>query len=203
LKDSDGSGGDRWPQPERRGGQGRRQRERRAGAPGKPSPAATDRRQAERRLPSERRDESAWQQLPLDITDTGYSPATGLLEAAARAREFAQAPYSNFKVGAALETAGGLIVAGCNIENATYGLTLCAERVALVKALSDGQTAFTRIAVVADTRAPTPPCGPCRQLLWEYCGDIEIILGRLDGTITGNYRLGALLPLPFDRRLLE
>ena len=107
-----------------------------------------------------------------------------------------------FKVGAALETADGQVIGGCNIENATYGLTLCAERVALVKALSDGHSIFTRIAVVADTQAPTPPCGPCRQLLWEYCGDIDIILGNLNGP-TGRFRLSALLPMPFDRRLLE
>ena len=108
-----------------------------------------------------------------------FSPEEGLLAAARAAREFAQAQYSNFKVGAALETVDGQIVSGCNIENATYGLTLCAERVALVKALSEGHTVFTRIAVVADTEAPTPPCGPCRQLLWEYCGDVEVVLGNL------------------------
>jgi cytidine deaminase len=124
-----------------------------------------------------------------------------LLAAAAEARTRAHAQYSNFKVGAALETADGRIIGGCNIENATYGLTLCAERVALVKALSEGEAVFTRIAVVADTDAPTPPCGPCRQLLWEYCGDIDIILGNLAGP-TGRVRLSALLPLPFDRRLL-
>ncbi|MGH9369939.1 MAG: cytidine deaminase, partial [Vicinamibacterales bacterium] len=99
-------------------------------------------------------------------------------------------------------TLDGAIITGCNIENATYGLTLCAERVALVKALSDGHVAFTRLAVVADTEAPTPPCGPCRQLLWEYCGDIDVTLGNLE-TMTGQYRLSALLPLHFDRRLLE
>lgn len=202
MSDSEDSAGVRWPQPERRGEQGRRRRERRTTAP-EATPPAGERRQAERRLPADRRDDTAWQQLQLDIALAGYSPGTGLLEAATRAREFAQAPYSKFKVGAALETAAGLIVTGCNIENATYGLTLCAERVALVKALSDGHTAFTRIAVVADTRSPTPPCGPCRQLLWEYCGDIEVILGNLGGAVTGNYRLQALLPLPFDRRLLE
>ena len=124
-----------------------------------------------------------------------------LVTAARAARRRAVASYSGFKVGAALETADGTIVAGCNIENATYGLTLCAERVALVKALSDGHSIFTRIAVVADTEAPTPPCGPCRQLLWEYCGDIDIILGNLSGP-TGRFRLSALLPMPFDRRLL-
>ena len=83
-------------------------------------------------------------------------------------------PYSGFKVGAALETSDGDVLTGCNVENATYGLTLCAERVALVKALSEGHTVFTRVVVVADTENPTPPCGSCRQLLWEYCGDIEV-----------------------------
>ena len=105
-------------------------------------------------------------------------------------------------MGAALETADGLIVTGCNIENATYGLTLCAERVALVKALSEGHQVFTRIAVVADTGVLTPPCGPCRQLLWEYCGDIGVILANLAGS-TAHHRLSSLLPLPFDARLLE
>ena len=124
-----------------------------------------------------------------------------LLAAAADARTRAHARYSKFKVGAALQTADGLVITGCNIENATYGLTLCAERVALVKALSDGHGVFTSIAVVADTIEPTPPCGPCRQLLWEYCGDIDVILGNLDGP-TGRYRLSALLPVPFDARLL-
>ena len=125
-----------------------------------------------------------------------------LVAAATDARTRAQARYSGFKVGAALETDDGAVIGGCNIENATYGLTLCAERVALVKALSEGHTVFTRIAVVADTEAPTPPCGPCRQLLWEYCGDVEVILANLHG-ITATLRLSALLPMPFDGRLLE
>ena len=93
-----------------------------------------------------------------------------LVAAARAAREHAQAAYSGFRVGAALECADGAIVTGCNIENATYGLTVCAERVALWKALSEGRPAFVRVAVVADTERPTPPCGACRQLLWEYCG---------------------------------
>jgi cytidine deaminase len=126
----------------------------------------------------------------------------GLLSAARAAREFAQAHYSGFKVGAALETSEGAIITGCNIENATYGLTVCAERVALLKALSEGHAVFTRIAVVADTDAATPPCGACRQLMWEYCGDVEVILGSLTA-LTGKFRLSALLPLPFDRRLLD
>lgn len=124
-----------------------------------------------------------------------------LVEAARRAREHARAGYSRFKVGAALECADGAIVTGCNIENATYALTVCAERVALVKALSEGRDRFVRIAVVADTEAPTPPCGPCRQLLWEYCGDIEVVMANLTRE-TARLQLAALLPMPFDRRLL-
>ncbi len=124
-----------------------------------------------------------------------------LVNAARAARERAFAPYSKFKVGAALETDDGLVVTGCNVENSTYGLTVCAERVAVLKAVSEGRRAFRRIAVVADTRDPTPPCGPCRQILWEFCGDIEIILANLTDE-TGRYRLKDLLPLPFDARLL-
>ena len=139
--------------------------------------------------------------MPVAINESEHSD-DDLIAAARIARDFAQAAYSGFKVGAALEVADGTIVTGCNIENATYGLTLCAERVALVKALSDGHTSFTRIAVVADTSDPTPPCGPCRQLLWEYCGDIAVVLANLERS-TGRYTLRALLPLPFDMRLLK
>jgi cytidine deaminase len=129
------------------------------------------------------------------------SSASDLVRAARAARRRAHAAYSGFKVGAALETAGGIIVTGCNIENATYGLTLCAERVAMFKALSDGHRRFRRIAVVADTVAPTPPCGPCRQILWEFGGDLEVILANLRRE-AGRHRLKALFPLPFDGRLL-
>ena len=101
---------------------------------------------------------------------------------AQRAREHADAAFSHFKVGAALETADGTVITGCNIENATYGLTMCAERVAMFKALSEGHRAFTRIAVVADTDAPTPPCGACRQILWEFGGDLEVVLANLTST---------------------
>jgi cytidine deaminase len=125
-----------------------------------------------------------------------------LVAAARRARRQACAPYSQFKVGAALETADGTVVTGCNVENASYGLSMCAERVALLKALSDGFRRFRRIAVVADTDAPTPPCGPCRQLLWEYAGDIDVVLANLR-RVTGRHRLSELLPLPFDSRLLS
>jgi cytidine deaminase len=125
-----------------------------------------------------------------------------LIAAARKARRHAHAAFSGFKVGAALETADGVIVTGCNIENATYGLTLCAERVAMFKALSEGHRKFRKVVVVADTQAPTPPCGPCRQILWEFGGDLEVILANLRRE-TGRHRLGHLLPLPFDARLLK
>jgi cytidine deaminase len=124
-----------------------------------------------------------------------------LIAAARRAREHADAAFSKFKVGAALETADGTVIAGCNIENATYGLTICAERVAMFKALSEGHRLFTRIAIVADTQAPTPPCGACRQILWEFGGNIEVILADLTDK-KGTHQLKDLLPLPFDARLL-
>ena len=124
-----------------------------------------------------------------------------LVAAAREVRLRAIAPYSNFKVGAALVTTGGRVFGGCNIENASYGLTVCAERVALLKALSEGEREFTAIAVVADTAEPTPPCGPCRQLLWEYCGDIPVIMANLTD-IKGRHQMRDLLPLPFDGRLL-
>jgi cytidine deaminase len=121
-----------------------------------------------------------------------------LAATAAAARENAVAIYSGFKVGAALETTDGRIYTGCNIENASYGLTVCAERVALWKALSEGAREFQRIAVVTDDVKVTPPCGACRQLLWEYCGNITIHLHSLKGS-TEKYWLADLLPHPFDR----
>jgi cytidine deaminase len=129
-------------------------------------------------------------------------PASDALVAAARdAFERAIADYSRFKVGAALETASGAIITGCNIENASYGLTMCAERVTMFKALSDGHRHFTRIVVVADTAAPTPPCGACRQILWEFGGDLEVVLANLGG-VAATYKLSNLLPHPFDRTFL-
>ena len=124
-----------------------------------------------------------------------------LVAAARRARENAVADFSRFKVGAALETDAGEIITGCNVENATYGLTICAERVALFKALSEGHRTFTRIAIVADTEAPTPPCGACRQILWEFGGNLEVQLANLT-ELKGTHRLKDLLPHPFDARLL-
>jgi cytidine deaminase len=125
-----------------------------------------------------------------------------LIAAARDVREHARADFSNFKVGAAIETADGTIVTGCNFENATYGLTMCAERVAIFKALSEGHREFRRMVVVAPPDAPTPPCGACRQVLWEFAGDLEIILANLKGE-TGRHRIGELLPQPFDARLLK
>jgi len=124
-----------------------------------------------------------------------------LVAAARRARENADAAFSHFKVGAALETGDGSVITGCNIENATYGLTICAERVAMFKALSEGHRVFTRIAIVADTESPTPPCGACRQILWEFGGNLEIELANLKEP-KGKHHLKNLLPLPFDARLL-
>lgn len=129
---------------------------------------------------------------------SGSERLDALVEAARRARQGALAPYSGFLVGAALEAEDGTVITGCNIENASFGLTVCAERVALLKALSDGHRRFTRIVVVAETDAPTPPCGPCRQLLWEYCGDMPVVMANLNG-VTAVETLGVLFPRPFGR----
>ncbi len=124
-----------------------------------------------------------------------------LVAAARAARERAVADFSGFKVGAAVATSDGTIISGCNIENATYGLTICAERVAIFKALSEGHRQFARIAVVADTESPTPPCGACRQIIWEFCGDIPVVLANLR-EVTATLPMKDLLPLPFDKTLL-
>ena len=136
-----------------------------------------------------------------DASTSAKASADKLVAAARAVRERAAADYSGFKVGAALETRAGDIVTGCNVENATYGLTVCAERVAVFKAISEGHREFTRIVIVADTDSPTPPCGACRQILWEFCGDIEVVLANLT-EVTATLRMTELLPLPFDRRLL-
>jgi cytidine deaminase len=124
-----------------------------------------------------------------------------LVEAAKAARENAHAPYSNFRVGAALRAKSGRVYTGCNVENATYGLTVCAERVAIFKAISEGERGFDAVAVVTDTDGLTPPCGACRQLLWEFCGDAEVILANLKGR-TETTRMSALFPRPFDQSFL-
>ena len=120
-----------------------------------------------------------------------------LIAAATKVRENAHAKFSNFKVGAALCSPSGKIFLGCNIENATYGLTLCAERVAIFKAISEGERGFDAIAVVTDTDAPTSPCGACRQLIWEFCGDVPVILSNLKGKVE-VLQMRNLFPKPFD-----
>jgi cytidine deaminase len=100
-------------------------------------------------------------------------------------------------VGAALRTASGRIFTGCNVENATLGLTICAERVAVFKALSEGERSFSAVAVITQSDVLTPPCGACRQILWEFCGDLEIILANLKGQMT-LHRISVLFPKPFD-----
>ncbi len=125
-----------------------------------------------------------------------------LIKAALEARNNAHAPYSNFLVGAAIEDESGRIHTGCNIENATYGLTLCAERVAVFKAISEGARKFTRIAVAADTAKLTPPCGACRQILWEFCGNAELTLVNLQNQ-TEMFQLKDLFPRPFDDSFLH
>ena len=124
-----------------------------------------------------------------------------LIAAARAARENAHAPFSNFRVGAAVRAISGRVFSGCNVENSTGGLTICAERVAIFKALSEGERGFDAVAVVADTERLTPPCGACRQILWEFCGDAEVILANLNGGVKA-YRMSALLPDPFDSSLL-
>lgn len=127
---------------------------------------------------------------------------TDLVKLAAEARENAIAPYSGFRVGAALQTADGSVYTGCNIENSTLGLTLCAERVALLKALSEGKRLFSRISVVTDATTLTPPCGSCRQMIWEFCGNIEVELANLQGGKELHMMI-ELLPSPFDSRNLS
>lgn len=120
-----------------------------------------------------------------------------LIEAAKKTRENAHARFSNFKVGAGLRAGSGKIYGGCNVENATYGLTVCAERVAIFKAISEGERKFDAIAVVTDTDTLTPPCGACRQLIWEFCGDVPVILSNLKGQVE-VIRMRELFPKPFD-----
>lgn len=124
-----------------------------------------------------------------------------LITAARQARENAHAPFSGFRVGAALRAQTGRVFTGCNVENATLGLTCCAERVAIFKAISEGERGFEAIAVVADTDTLTPPCGACRQLIWEFCGDVPVILANLKNK-TEIMRSGELLPKPFDSSFL-
>lgn len=124
------------------------------------------------------------------------------IEVARNARGFAIAPYSRFRVGAALEATDGRIFTGCNVENATYGLTMCAERVAILKALSEGARSFRRLVVVADTEELITPCGACRQIIWEFCGDITVVLANERGQ-SETLQMRDLLPRPFDAGYLK
>ena len=191
--------GNRRQAPERRAGRDRRDgadQHRHDDAVEGDRKAGADRREASRRSGVDRRSETGWRTVTLEDAAAQVDAAEGLIAAAASARLRARARYSHFLVGAALETVDGQVITGCNIENATYGLTLCAERVALVKALSEGYALFTRIVIVADTPTLTPPCGACRQLLWEYCGDLEITLANVQGH-RRSLRLSQVFPEPF------
>jgi cytidine deaminase len=125
------------------------------------------------------------------------SEYNALITAASKVRENARAKFSNFKVGAALHTPSGKIYTGCNVENATYGLTVCAERVAIFKAISEGECRFDSIAVVTDTDTLTPPCGACRQIIWEFCGNVPVVLANLKGKVEVLH-MSHLFPKPFD-----
>lgn len=120
-----------------------------------------------------------------------------LIRAARQVRENAHAPFSNFRVGAAVRAKSGRIFTGCNVENASYGLTLCAERVAIFKAISEGERGFDGIAVVTDAGTLTPPCGACRQIIWELCGEVPVVMANLEGKVEVESS-GGLLPRPFD-----
>jgi cytidine deaminase len=126
-----------------------------------------------------------------------------LIERAKDARHAAHAPYSNFEVGAALVSTDGRVFTGCNIENSAYGLSMCAERVAIFKAVSEGAHEFTKVAVITDTETLTPPCGCCRQMIWEFAsGTTEVILANLAGDVR-TFDIKELLPEAFDARFLE
>jgi len=125
-----------------------------------------------------------------------------LIAAAQRARLQSVAPFSNFLVGAAVRTENGKVYTGCNIESASYGLTVCAERVAIWKALSEGERHFTELAVVADTESLTPPCGTCRQIIWEFAKSASIIFANLKGE-SETLQIRDLLPRAFDARFLK
>jgi cytidine deaminase len=125
-----------------------------------------------------------------------------LIESAKQVREKAFAPFSNFQVGAAVRTKSGKVFTGCNIESASYGLTVCAERVAIWKAVSEGEKEFTNLAVVVDTQDLTPPCGACRQIIWEFCGDVPVTFANLKGDVE-TVQMKELLPRAFDTKFLE
>ena len=132
----------------------------------------------------------------------GTEVQTEVDETAQRARLQSVAPFSRFRVGAAVRAASGKIYSGCNIESASYGLTVCAERVAIWKALSEGERDFTELSIVADTDSLTPPCGTCRQIIWEFCKNATIKLLNLKGQ-SETVSIRELLPRAFDARFLK
>lgn len=124
--------------------------------------------------------------------------AEDLIQEAERARNYAYVPYSKFPVGAALLTEAGKVYHGCNIENAAYGVCNCAERTAIFKAISEGETKFAMLAVTANTKRPVPPCGACRQVIAELCPkDMKVVLSNGKGEITEK-TVEALLPFAFS-----
>lgn len=125
-----------------------------------------------------------------------------LVTAAKEARQNSYAPYSDFRVGAAIEMEDGEIYTGCNVESASYGLTVCAERVAIWKAISEGKHNVKNIAVVADTKELTPPCGVCRQIIWEFGGNVPVTLANLNGG-RETVEMKDLLPRAFDTKFLK
>lgn len=132
-----------------------------------------------------------------------YTTDEELIESATRAREVAHAPYSNFAVGAALLSSDGRVFTGCNIENSTYGLTMCAERVAIFKAVSEGAKEIVKLAVIADHERFAPPCGCCRQMIWEFATEeTQVILANLNGAIQ-RFAIEELFPNAFDSSYLE
>jgi cytidine deaminase len=135
---------------------------------------------------------------PHHLTETIHAQ---LVDAAVAAREKAYAPYSHYRVGAALLTAGGAVYTGCNVENATYGATICAERTAIVKAVSEGERDFLAIAVATEDGGT--PCGICRQVLHEFAPEIWVIMVNLEGRVVRECALSALLPAAFGPESLE
>jgi cytidine deaminase len=133
------------------------------------------------------------------LSEENFQP---LIKAALEARSQAVAPFSKFQVGAAIKTESGKVYTGCNIESSSYGLTVCAERVAIWKALSEGERHFTELAVVADTDVLTPPCGTCRQIIWEFARGAMIVFANLKG-LSETFHIAELLPRAFDARFLK
>lgn len=125
-----------------------------------------------------------------------------LIATAKKAKRFSYAPHSKFRVGAAVKTRTGKIYTGCNIENPSFSLTMCAERIALFKAVSEGQHRFEAIAIASDLKELVPPCGACRQVIMDLAGDIDIVLCNDDGRVSVT-KLSTLLPLPFDGSFLQ